>query len=95
MEDSIRKDLNWAKALSLFEGVCFFMAGICALLSGSILGYISGGLLIILGCMSIFPVFFGGDGYWVNLGMSLAKDEGLEEYGERIEEEKQHENEDV
>ena len=36
----------------------------------------------------MLPVFTGGDEYWVNLGTSLASDESVDEYGERVEEEK-------
>ena len=94
MEENIRKDLNMARALSLFEGVCFFLAGVSAILAANILGYISGGLLIILSCMSILPVFVGGDAYWLSLGTSLAKNEDVMEYGARIEEDKRNENAD-
>ena len=87
MEDKIRKDLNWAKALSLIEGVCFFVAGLCALMAGSLLGYISGGMMIILGCASIFPVFVGGNEYFLNLGVSIAEDKTADEMFEKFEEE--------
>ena len=83
------KEIKWAKALSFFEGVCFFMAGICALVAGNVLGYISGILMVILGCGSIYPVFVGGDEYFVNLGMSLAKDMRVDEYYERKEDERE------
>lgn len=89
----IQKDLKMAKILSLFEGVCFFMAGICALLAGSVMGYISGGLLIAIGSANICPVFVGGDNYWVNLGLSLSEDDDVIKYGERMEEVKRNENE--
>ena len=89
------EELKWTKFLALFEGIFFFMAGICAMMSGSILGYISGGALVILGCASIFPVFTGGDAYWINMGIGLAENESLEEYTERTEEEKQNENADI
>lgn len=84
--DSIQKDLNWAKALSVFEGACFFVAGICAFLADNLLGYISGALMVILGCGSIFPAFFGGDEYFLNLGMSLSEDSTVDEFGEQMEE---------
>lgn len=93
MEKCIWKGVKIARALSLFEGVCFFMAGICALLAGSIMGYISGGLLIVIGSANIFPVFFGGESYWTNLGLSLAEDDDVIKYGERMEEVKRNENE--
>ena len=88
MEDmeSIKKDIRWAKTLSIFEGVCFFVAGICTLMTLTMLGYISGGLLVILACMNIYPAFSGRDEYWVNMGMSLANDEDADEYGMRMEE---------
>lgn len=95
MDENIHKDIIWSKCLSFFEGVCFFMAGLCAVLSGSILGYISGALLIVVACINLFPVFVGGDSYWIGLGTSLVEDEDVVEYGERLEEMKQHENEDL
>jgi len=95
MDENFHKNIIWAKALSFFEGVCFFMAGLCAVLSGSILGYISGALLIIAACCSLFPVFVGGDSFWIGIGASLAEDDDFTEYGERLEEMRQHENEDL
>ena len=71
------------------------MAGFCALLAGSIMGYISGGLLIAIGSANILPVFVGGDSYWVTLGISLAEDDDTNKYGERMEEVKRNENEDA
>lgn len=95
MKKNIQKSVKIARALSLFEGVCFFMAGICALLAGSIMGYISGVLLIAIGSANIFPVVVGGDSYWTNLGLSLAEDDDVIKYGERMEEAAQNENEDA
>lgn len=88
MDTDVKKSLRGIKALSLIEGVCFFVAGICALLAGNVLGYISGGLMVILGCSSILPVFVGDDGYFYTLGKSLVENDTMEEYGERIEEAK-------
>ena len=56
MEENVKKDVKFAKFLSLFEGICFFVAGICALVAGSLLGYISGGLMIIFGCLKKLKV---------------------------------------
>lgn len=86
MDDSVRKTLKASKALSLFEGVCFFVAGICALMSGGILGWISGVTLVILACMSIAAVFFGGDNMFLAMGVSMAEDENTDDYIEHLEE---------
>ena len=79
-------EIRGSTALLLIEGICFFMAGICALMAGSLLGYISGGVLIVLACAGLVGVFFGGDKYLLNLGVSLAEDETTEEYEARVEE---------
>lgn len=86
MEKNIQKDIKWFKALSLFEGVCFFVAGICALMSGGILGWISGVTLAIMACMSIAAVFFGGDSMFLAMGVSIAEDENADDYIEHLEE---------
>lgn len=84
-KEDVRKELRFAKALALFEGICFFVAGICAMMAGNILGYISGVLMIILACSSLAGVFFGGDDYFLNMGASMAFDETMEEFCERTE----------
>ena len=86
MDTDMNKTLRGTMALTLIEGICFFMAGICGLMAGSILGYISGGVLMVLGCLNLVAVFLGGGKYFLNLGASLAEDETAEEYGARIEE---------
>ena len=89
MEENVNKDVKFAKFLSLFEGICFFVAGICALMAGSLLGYISGGWMIIFGCANIVPVFVWGDEYFANFGMSLAEDETADECFDRIDRDKE------
>lgn len=86
MDTDMKKTLRGTMALTLLEGVCFFIAGVCGLMAGSILGYISGGVLMVLGCLNLVAVFLGGGKYFLNLGVSLAEDETAEEYGARIEE---------
>lgn len=86
MDTDMNKTLRGTMALTLIEGICFFMAGVCGLMAGSILGYISGGVLIVLGCLNLVAVFLGGGKYFLNLGLSLAENETAEEYGARVEE---------
>ena len=86
MDTDMKKTLRGTMALTLLEGVCFFIAGVCGLMAGSILGYISGGVLMVLGCLNLVAVFLGGGKYFLNLGLSLAEDETAEEYGARVEE---------
>lgn len=73
------KDIKMAKALTIIEGVCFFVAGICAAMAGSILGYVSGGLMIIMACFSLAPVFLGGDAYFMALGSGIVEDKDADE----------------
>ena len=87
--DSEKKSLRTIKALSVLEGVFCFVAGVCALMAGSTLGYISGGLLIALACMNLVPVFIGGNEYFITIGTSLAEDEDVHQYAERVEENKE------
>lgn len=87
-EEDVRKDLRMTKALSLFEGICFFVAGICAMMAGNVLGYISGVLMIILACSSLAAVFLSGDNYFINMASSLAMDETMDEFESREEETK-------
>ena len=82
-EQAYSKDLKMAMALSIFEGICFFVAGVCGLMTATLLGYISGGLLIILACMNIYPVFFRGGKFFLNMGISLANDEQAEDFYNR------------
>lgn len=84
--DNIQKDIKTAKALSIIEGVCFFVAGICAAMAGSILGYASGGLMIIMSCFSLAPVFLGGDEYFKALGSGLLEDKDADEIADFTEE---------
>ena len=84
-KEDVRKELRFAKALALFEGICFFVAGICAMMAGNVLGYISGVLVIILAGSSLAGVFFGGDDYFFNMGAAMALDETMEEFNERTE----------
>lgn len=93
MDDkNVRKNLRQAKILSLIEGICFFVAGICALLAENLLGYIGGGLLTILGCMGLFPVFIAGDEFFLGMGISLASDQTTNEYGEMLDRMKEEKN---
>lgn len=91
-DENVKRDLRWTMGLTCFEGIVFFIAGICALMTATILGYISGGLLIALACANLFPVFFHGGKYFLNLGISIAEDEDADTYGRRLEEEKANEN---
>ena len=86
MDTEMKNVIRGSMAITLIEGICFFMAGICGLMAGSILGYISGGVLMVLGCLNLVAVFLGGGKYFLNLGLSLAEDETAEEYGARVEE---------
>lgn len=86
MDTEMKNAIRGSMALSLIEGVCFFIAGVCGLMAGSILGYISGGMLMVLACSNLLAVFVGGGKYFLSLGVSLAEDETAEEYGARIEE---------
>jgi len=92
-DENVKRELRWTMGLTCFEGIVFFIAGICALMTATILGYISGGLLIVLACGNLFPVFFRGGEYFLNLGISIAEDEDMIAYGQRVEEDKANENE--
>lgn len=93
MEENIKKELRWAKALTGFEGIVFFLAGVCTLMTGTILGYISGGLLVAAACLQIFPVFFRDGKILLNMAESLTEDEDVGAYVQRVdEEEEQNEN---
>ena len=94
MTENAKKDLRIMKTLSVIEGACYFMAGVCAVMSASTLGYISGALMIILACMSLLPNFIGRGSLFVNMETSLVKNENLDEFSSRVEEDEANENED-
>ena len=90
--DNNKKDIQWFKAMSIFEGACFFVAGICALVADNAVGYIAGFLLVVFACMNFWTVIVGGDKQISVMGESFACDDDMDTYGEKLEEAKNDEN---